>query len=41
LFAYFGQVVARKFARPEAFECDVVRSDEELIDLLARHEPVA
>jgi uncharacterized protein (TIGR00730 family) len=41
LFAYFGQVVARKFARSEAFECDVVRSDEELIDLLARHEPVA
>lgn len=41
LFAYFGQVVARGFARSKAFECDVVHSDEELMELLARYEPAA
>ncbi len=38
LLDYFHQLVERKFARQALFECDVVRSDDELMESFARFE---
>ncbi len=38
LFDYFHKLVERKFAREQLFQCDVVHSDDELIDRLATFE---
>ena len=38
LFDYFHQLVERKFARESLFECDVARTDDQLIDRLAEYE---